>query len=713
MADLRAWRVTDPAAWNAFVEPGAVPRLPAAVGVGRGARDGRLAAGAAGDRTIARRARRGRPAAAAPGPVASAGTSPTCRAARSGHSMIRTSATACWRALRTLGREERIATVRADPEAEPSTPYGRGLLDAPWRSAPKVQPPTTRVIDLTAGEEALRADLKRKHRQYVNKAERAGVTIERFDGSTPPEVIGPALADFNRIYRSTAERRASWRVSRSTTSASGRLFAPTGRVRLAFAVLDGERVATIYHFTCGDRAVEAYGGMTDAGADARANYLLKWDAIAGFAREGFAVYDLWGLATGGIRQFKEGFGGREIEYVGARDLPLRAPIDAALRSRSPRTASPSARACAWPGNRPAKPPRTPDRCRTPTLLHPLVRDALASLGVDFEVMECDPALADTAAFVEAYGVPLDRSANTIVVASKGAEPTYVACVAAGDDVAGRQQRRASRDGRPQGVVRPRRADDGGDRHGDRRRDAVRPAVDDAGARRLARDGARLGTGSCSAAGNRSEAVVEGSLRIDASGRTGPDPVRRRVIEVDWRSSAADRLHRIRGVARASITLPWPAGSILACGRRAADHARRRAGRADRTRSTRSSRRPAASAEPERDPDPPRLRDGGRRARGPAAQLRRAVRHPSGRGDLLPRHAPDGRGDAGRGAAPRRPRGHRLHARRHREELRPRGRAARRRRHEALASSDRPGRWRSSRPRTSGRCSWPWPRTCGS
>ena len=62
------------------------------------------------------------------------------------------------------------------------------------------------------------------------------------------------------------------------------------------------------------------------------------------------------------------------------------------------------------------------------LLHPLVRDALAELGVDFEVMECDPALADTAAFVEAYRIPLDRSANTIVVASKSAEPTYAACV---------------------------------------------------------------------------------------------------------------------------------------------------------------------------------------------------------------------------------------------------------------------------------------------
>jgi prolyl-tRNA editing enzyme YbaK/EbsC (Cys-tRNA(Pro) deacylase) len=62
------------------------------------------------------------------------------------------------------------------------------------------------------------------------------------------------------------------------------------------------------------------------------------------------------------------------------------------------------------------------------LLHPRVRAHLEALGIGFEVMECDPALADTAAFVAAYGVPLDRSANTIVVASKGAEPTYAACV---------------------------------------------------------------------------------------------------------------------------------------------------------------------------------------------------------------------------------------------------------------------------------------------
>lgn len=62
------------------------------------------------------------------------------------------------------------------------------------------------------------------------------------------------------------------------------------------------------------------------------------------------------------------------------------------------------------------------------LLHPTTRQHLDRLGIAYEVMACDPALADTAAFVEAYGIPLDRSANTILVASKGATPAFAACV---------------------------------------------------------------------------------------------------------------------------------------------------------------------------------------------------------------------------------------------------------------------------------------------
>ena len=56
-----------------------------------------------------------------------------------------------------------------------------------------------------------------------------------------------------------------------------------------------------------------------------------------------------------------------------------------------------------------------------------VRDMLR--GVPHELIPCDPDLADTAAFCEAYGFPLEQSANTIVVASRRPEGHHAACVA--------------------------------------------------------------------------------------------------------------------------------------------------------------------------------------------------------------------------------------------------------------------------------------------
>jgi lipid II:glycine glycyltransferase (peptidoglycan interpeptide bridge formation enzyme) len=62
--------------------------------------------------------------------------------------------------------------------------------------------------------------------------------------------------------------------------------------------------------------------MTVRGAESRANYLLKWEAIRSSKEQGAETYDLWGLATGGIAHFKTGFGGREVRYIGAWDLVL-------------------------------------------------------------------------------------------------------------------------------------------------------------------------------------------------------------------------------------------------------------------------------------------------------------------------------------------------------------------------------------------------------
>ncbi len=227
--------------------------------------------------------------------------------------------TAALRAARLdLGR---VSHVRVDPEVEADGLDDTGgalraaLERAGWRPAPSIQPPSSRVVDLAADEAALWSDLRKKWRQYVNKARANDVRVV--------ELPGDPIPPFYEIYRETA-RRAGFliRVEQAYRDVHD-AFAPSGRARILFAVApDGAPLASLFLVRCGRRVVEPYGGMTGAGAELRANYLLKWEAIRRAREEGAEAYDLWGLAHPGIAHFKAGFGGREVRYVGGWDLVL-------------------------------------------------------------------------------------------------------------------------------------------------------------------------------------------------------------------------------------------------------------------------------------------------------------------------------------------------------------------------------------------------------
>jgi prolyl-tRNA editing enzyme YbaK/EbsC (Cys-tRNA(Pro) deacylase) len=53
---------------------------------------------------------------------------------------------------------------------------------------------------------------------------------------------------------------------------------------------------------------------------------------------------------------------------------------------------------------------------------------LDTLNLDYEIVPCDPDLADTAQFCEAYGYSMDDSANAIVVAGKADPTKFVMCL---------------------------------------------------------------------------------------------------------------------------------------------------------------------------------------------------------------------------------------------------------------------------------------------
>jgi prolyl-tRNA editing enzyme YbaK/EbsC (Cys-tRNA(Pro) deacylase) len=53
---------------------------------------------------------------------------------------------------------------------------------------------------------------------------------------------------------------------------------------------------------------------------------------------------------------------------------------------------------------------------------------LDASGLDYDVLACDPELADTAVFCERYEIPLGNSVNTILVKAKTGGERFAACV---------------------------------------------------------------------------------------------------------------------------------------------------------------------------------------------------------------------------------------------------------------------------------------------
>jgi lipid II:glycine glycyltransferase (peptidoglycan interpeptide bridge formation enzyme) len=221
----------------------------------------------------------------------------------------------------------RVSHVRIEPEIEADgSDLHRDALAwlrrAGFRAAPAIQPTTTRLVDLGTTEEALWSDLRKKWRQYVNKARAGGVAVM--------DVGGDRLPEFHAIMTETAARTGTRIRALSAYEDVWRAFRPSGNARLLFACgNDGRPQAALFLVRCGTRVVEPYGGMTAAGAASRANYLLKWEAIRTSRDAGCTSYDMWGLVNPGIARFKAGFGGREVHTIGAWDLDLR-PVGAAI-----------------------------------------------------------------------------------------------------------------------------------------------------------------------------------------------------------------------------------------------------------------------------------------------------------------------------------------------------------------------------------------------
>jgi lipid II:glycine glycyltransferase (peptidoglycan interpeptide bridge formation enzyme) len=229
----------------------------------------------------------------------------------------------------------RSLLLRYDP------PWGvEGLGNSPlplksfgglYKAAMDVQPPSTVVLDLAAGEEQLLAAMKSKTRYNVRLAAKKGVEISII----PAEQLEAALSEWYSLYEKTARRD---RITLHSEGYYKRLFSLAGsygvgapELFLLTARHEGELLAGIIVAVKGGGAWYLYGASSDRKRNLMPSYGLQWRAIRLARERGCRFYDLFGIPPGddprhpmhGLFRFKTGFGGRVVNRPGCYDVALR------------------------------------------------------------------------------------------------------------------------------------------------------------------------------------------------------------------------------------------------------------------------------------------------------------------------------------------------------------------------------------------------------
>ncbi|MDQ6918522.1 MAG: peptidoglycan bridge formation glycyltransferase FemA/FemB family protein [Candidatus Dormibacteraeota bacterium] len=211
-------------------------------------------------------------------------------------------------------RQRGLARLRVEPEA------GAGLAsllrDLGFRAAPQVQPQYTMIVRLGSEEETLAA-ISRGTRYNIRLAQKRGVEV----------VEGQDAEELARQSGASAARQG---IRLPAASYYRLLLDQLPWARTYVATVEDKPAAAMLVIHYGGRGYYMFSGSNGERRELKPVYAAKWAAIQSAIRAGCRDYDLWGVPPGpdkthpwyGLWEFKAGFNGDLVEYVGCWDLVL-------------------------------------------------------------------------------------------------------------------------------------------------------------------------------------------------------------------------------------------------------------------------------------------------------------------------------------------------------------------------------------------------------
>ncbi len=224
--------------------------------------------------------------------------------------------------LKGVAEREGVDYLRVEPRWQESGANRQTMERLGFRPAPSsVQARVGWLLDLRPQEEELLATMRKTTRYLIRKARKMGVEVRQ---TRNIEEMGK----FHFLLELTSKRQGFTPQPKSYLQKQFETLAPKLMAELFLADYKGKTLAAAIFISYGDTI--SYVHSASARSEVPAAYLLQWKAILSAKKEGLDIFDFWGIAETGDRRhpwyglslFKKGFGGYQVDYLGAWDFPL-------------------------------------------------------------------------------------------------------------------------------------------------------------------------------------------------------------------------------------------------------------------------------------------------------------------------------------------------------------------------------------------------------
>ncbi|MDB5163472.1 MAG: hypothetical protein JWS12_89 [Candidatus Saccharibacteria bacterium] len=228
------------------------------------------------------------------------------------------------REVRAIAKQHNCLFVRVRPQLLDTKENRRLFQELGFNEAPMhVTADLTSQLDLSKSDDELRKAMRKGTRYELNRAHKLGIQV-----SATKEPI--YLEEFCDLQLATAKRHHFVPFSKKFLSEQFKVLAEADKVLMYRATYQDKLLAMAFIIFYGPEAAYHYAASTDLAREFPGAYAIQQAAIAEARRRGCQRYNFWGVAEHGqtkhrfygVSVFKRGFGGEDVAYLPAHDLPI-------------------------------------------------------------------------------------------------------------------------------------------------------------------------------------------------------------------------------------------------------------------------------------------------------------------------------------------------------------------------------------------------------